>query len=129
VTYYIGFPILVTRFSCGCRHLLTVTKEDALNLRTNDLLVLRLMAEKWRQDKKRGGFCRYGTWTVSAGQRSFVPDPFFDAWTQRLTAQGFSECVRTLARLALLELFDGFTEAFYEVTEKARLLLAGRLAA
>jgi hypothetical protein len=106
-----------------------VIKQEALVLKTNDLFVLRTMAEKWRQDKKKGGFCRYGTWSLSGGQRGFIADPFFADWTQRLTAQGFSDCVRGLARLGLLELFDGFTEAFYEVTEKARLLLAGRQAA
>jgi hypothetical protein len=103
-----------------------VTNEatTTVTLKTNDRLVLRAMAEKWRQDKKRSGFCRYGAWVRSDGRRVLSPDSFFDAWTQRLTAQGFSDCVRGLARLGLVELFDGNIEAFYEIKDKAWLALS-----
>jgi hypothetical protein len=97
----------------------------------NTGFVLKAMTEKWRRDKRKVGFCKFGSWTHRAGRAQIVPEEFFSDWVRRLTPQGFKDCIDSLAADGFIEVFTGGNiHAFYEVTEKGRKLgLSGQRAA
>jgi hypothetical protein len=99
--------------------------EDLPVLKANALFVLKAMVEKWRQDKRRKGFCSIGARVGDIDRGPVIPDRFFADWVERLTLEGFRACVDGLAELGLVQLFAGGAfAAFYEITEKAKRALA-----
>ncbi len=81
------------------------------------LFVMKTMAEKFKRDTRKNGFCRYGTRGGAETRGEVVPDEFFGEWVKRLSSPGFKEYVDSLSQDGYIEFYDTkATDIFYEIT-------------